>query len=193
MQKLRVRWHIKPECYYLAAIAILIFPFKWIAAWTFAVAIHECAHFVALRLCGVTVYEIILGASGAIMKTDPMNDGVETICALAGPFGGICLLLFARRMPYAAICAIFQSLYNLLPFYPLDGGRALIGLLRLCVKTDVALRIYRFVSAFFLLAFFTVSVLFLCLGIGVLPLLFTVILLYKVRTENVLANNTNKL
>lgn len=51
--------------------------------------------------------------------------GSELICALAGPAGSIALLLLAEYMPKVAICGMVQGIYNLLPVYPLDGGRAL--------------------------------------------------------------------
>lgn len=44
-------------------------------------------------------------------------------CAAAGPLGSF---LFARAMtffPEASVCALVQGIYNLLPVYPLDGGR----------------------------------------------------------------------
>lgn len=49
----------------------------------------------------------------------------ELICALAGPLGSLALLCFLRIWPQAAICGSIQGTFNLLPLYPLDGGRVL--------------------------------------------------------------------
>ena len=58
-----------------------------------------------------------------------MSGGREVVCILAGPLGGLSLLLLCRRFPRVAICGMLQSVYNVLPIYPLDGGRALRGIL----------------------------------------------------------------
>ena len=53
-----------------------------------------------------------------------MTYGEECLCALAGPVGGFLLLSMCRIYPELAVWGMFQSIYNLLPVYPLDGGRA---------------------------------------------------------------------
>lgn len=108
-----------------AAMVLLVFPLKLILAWGLAVAVHEISHYIAIKLCGVDIIDLTIGAAGVNMQTVPMSKKQELACALAGPLGGFCLLLVARWLPYTAICAFIHSLFNLFPIYPLDGGRAL--------------------------------------------------------------------
>ncbi len=123
------RLHIHPQLYLLLALGFLLLPLPWILAWMAASAFHELCHYGALRLCGYRVYRLGISPEGAVMDTEPMSRVRELICALAGPLGGFALLLVARWFPRTALCGAFQSLYNLLPIYPLDGGRALRCLL----------------------------------------------------------------
>ncbi len=107
------------------ATAILLLPINWVAAWLFAAVFHESCHYIVLRLYNVRVFSMRIGFSGAIIETEPMQPKQELLTALAGPFGGLVLLLLIRIFPRIAICALLQSLFNLLPIYPFDGGRAL--------------------------------------------------------------------
>lgn len=109
---------------YLAAMVLLV-PGSWLASAWFAALFHELCHLGALLFLGHPARKIILSASGAEIVTEQMQPLHEWICALAGPLGGLSLLLFAKHWPMVAVCAAVHSLYNLLPIYPADGGRAL--------------------------------------------------------------------
>lgn len=109
----------------LGALLLLVLPLKWLAAASAAAVFHEVCHLAAVKLCGGGIRRMIVGGWGARMEVGPMSRGRELLCALAGPAGGLLLLLFADWIPRTAVCAAFQSVYNLLPMYPLDGGRAL--------------------------------------------------------------------
>ena len=74
---------------------------------------------------GGRIWEFRLCAGGAVMEATPMSAGRELLCVLAGPVGGLLLASFYRGIPRVAICAAAQSAFNLLPVYPLDGGRAM--------------------------------------------------------------------
>lgn len=108
----------------LLALALLILPFRWLLALLLAGTVHELGHYVALRVCGIQVSHFKIGIGGARMSVGAMGRWQELLCALAGPISGLCLVIFARWLPRTAICAVIQSAYNLLPVYPLDGGRA---------------------------------------------------------------------
>ncbi len=124
-------------CIFLAA-ALLLLPLKWVIAAAFAAFFHELCHYLAIYLCTREHTKLHIFSFGARLPLPPMSLGKELLCALAGPLGGLVLLFFARWMPRTALCAGFQSLYNLLPVYPLDGGRAVSCLLHLCFPPPVA-------------------------------------------------------
>lgn len=116
---------ISPVACILAAFAVLIVPMNWFLAAFIAAAVHELFHYGAVRLCGGRIRKLRIGSRGAVMDAVNLSPGKMLLCVLAGPLGGLFLLFIARWFPRIAICAAFQSAYNLLPLEPLDGGRAL--------------------------------------------------------------------
>ncbi len=121
----RIPVEFKSSFFLMVSVLILIVPLRWILAWFMATAIHELFHYLAIRISGGLVFSLKIGARGIIMETAPLTYGKELFAAFAGPLGGLSLLLFTRWYPELAICAYVQSAFNLLPVYPLDGGRAL--------------------------------------------------------------------
>ena len=122
---------IKPGFIIYFALLLLVLPIRWIFAWIVAAGIHELCHFVALRAMRIRVISLVVGCSGAVMQTESMHPWQELISAMCGPFGGLLLLLFRKWLPLLSACAIIQTLFNLLPIYPLDGGRVIVALLKL--------------------------------------------------------------
>ena len=114
---------IRPEAYLLLCVSLLLLPFKLVFAWMVSAAVHESFHYAALRLCRCAVPCVRVGAFGAKMETGYLTPGKELICAAAGPLSGIILLLFVKYIPLISVFGLLHSIFNLIPMYPLDGGR----------------------------------------------------------------------
>ena len=127
-----------PGLYFLLALLILQIPLQWLFSAVVSIAVHELFHYGAIRCCGYRVQSIHLGIRGVRIVTPPMLLWQELLCTLAGPFGGMLPLFLARWFPALALCSGFHTLYNLLPVYPQDGGRALRCGARLLLKERYA-------------------------------------------------------
>lgn len=166
-------------CFALA-VMILLLPPKWIMSAMIAALIHELCHYLAILACSGKTAGVGLYSFSARMALPEMGRGKELLCALAGPFGGLVLWFLAPRFPRLALCAAVQSLYNLMPVYPLDGGRALRCVLHIFLPPSAA----EFAEAFF--SWLTIGVLlilslyvFAVLRQGVLLLFATVVLVFR--------------
>lgn len=122
---------IDPWTYLFGAMLLLTVPLPWLAAAVTAAAFHEVCHLGAIALLGGTVTEIQIGPRGAQIGTRLPGKVQELLCALAGPAGSFLLGCLCRFFPRLAICGWIQGLFNLLPIYPLDGGRVLCCCLEL--------------------------------------------------------------
>lgn len=109
----------------LFAFSLLVLPLRWIFAAITAAIVHEACHALAVYLCGGRLQSFIVGKDGAVLIAGPMTVTRELLCTLAGPVGSALMVLTMPWLPRVAFCSAVHCLYNLLPIYPLDGGRAL--------------------------------------------------------------------
>ena len=129
---------IRPVAFLVPAFLLLVLPWQWVVAAAVAAGVHELSHLLALKLTGGYVEKIIVGGSGAVIQATPMEAFRECICALAGPLGSVALLLLYRQFPRTALCALVHGMYNLMPIFPMDGGRILRSILSLIMAPDKA-------------------------------------------------------
>jgi len=108
---------------------------------------HELCHAVVTRLEGGKVEKITLFIFGGVaqIQDEPRSPGRELLMAASGPamsilIAGVCFLgytLTATMWPwwltsplwYLATINLFVGVFNLLPGFPLDGGRVLRSIL----------------------------------------------------------------
>ena len=168
----------------LAALSVLLLPIRWIAALLLCAVVHEVSHILTMLALRVRIYEIVIGCAGAKICSEPMTLGQELLSAAAGPVGGVLLLLVARSTPEIALCALFQTAYNLLPVYPSDGGRIVMCLIRRCTPAGETrlYKVLRWLTVFVVLLACLYAAVFL--GFVMLPLAVVGILLVKNAEKN---------
>src|SRR5437773_892797 len=107
-----------------------------------SVLLHELAHSFVARRRGLPVKNITLFVFGGVsnIEKEPGSPGVEFQMAVVGPLtslliGGLAYLLFlllgqntsplAAILAYLAFANVLLGIFNLIPGFPLDGGRVL--------------------------------------------------------------------
>ena len=133
------------------------------------VLLHEYGHALAARRYGIATRDITLLPIGGVARLERMPDkpSQELVVALAGPLvniviaAGLCagLWLKGHWPPLAALNATsgslverlivvngFLVLFNLLPAFPMDGGRVLRAILALRTDYARATRIAAFIG-----------------------------------------------
>ena len=118
-----MRIEVKPGFWITAALWLLLVPLQLGVGVLLAAAVHELGHMAAVRITGGRVRALELGPGGARMTADEMGRGAELLCTLAGPVAGGMTVLLWRWYPELAVAGLVQTVFNLLPVYPLDGGR----------------------------------------------------------------------
>lgn len=102
--------------------------------WPFlaAMTVHELAHAAVLLLLGGEIESVRLSFAQVELRTGLLSDRMELWSTAAGPgINLLCGWLFRRWMPAFAAVSLLLALFNLLPVWPLDGGRLLRTLLRM--------------------------------------------------------------
>ena len=175
---------IKPGFYIFLAFFLLLFPTQWVIAWFISAIFHELCHCIALSVCHVRIVSVSVDVMGAEIETEAMSSFQELIAALAGPVGGLCLLVLSHWIPHIAICGLFQSAYNLLPVYPLDGGRALRCFITLFASVEGAAKIFSFLQSLILAVLFVLAgIAAFVWNLGPIPFIWSILLI--VRSTNI--------
>ena len=141
---------------------------------------HEFGHAFAASAFGIRTHDITLLPIGGLARLASMPDKPvqELIIALAGPavnvvIAGLLLLLTPMQslaklsqnpalmlggslIEYLLFANVFLVLFNMLPAFPMDGGRVLRSLLAMRTShlraTEIAARVGRWMALFFVIA-----------------------------------------
>ena len=138
----RVRIRIKLSFWLFLVVAVVFKQGYFATMYSFAVILHEASHYVVASKLFYHCKEIQLGIFGAVLYGDFQDvQGSDRMkIALAGPLCNVALCLACLALWWIAPDAYYFSesfftanatmaCVNMLPCYPLDGGRVLTGAL----------------------------------------------------------------
>lgn len=169
-----------------AFVALLCAYFYFDPAETFlpfllAVTLHEAGHLLALRCMRVQVHKVSFQLTGAVIHTQPLRYPQEGLAAAAGPLVNLlCTLVFLHKNPAFALVNLLLLFFNLLPLYPLDGGRILRALLHMLLNDAAACIAEKLISGVCLTAVAACAVYLTCVWhAGPWPILLCVLLILR--------------
>ncbi len=106
--------------------------------------LHELGHLAVLACFHRAIRGITLGAGGAKIETEGLSYRQEVLSAAAGPAANLLSAgLTLRILPVFALVSLALAAVNLLPLYPMDGGRILRASLLSRLPPERAGRILR--------------------------------------------------
>lgn len=178
---------VSPYIFIYLSFLFLLFPIQWVGAFALAVIIHEGFHMIAIHLLKGKILSIHIGSSGMIMETSGLSGYREAISACMGPIGSILIIFLGKWLPRTAACGVIHCIFNLIPLFPLDGGRILRGTLYAILKPPKANKIFLISQRVIIVVIICFS-LFFVMKIGVFPIIFALFLICKVKREKLLAN-----
>lgn len=119
-----------------------------------SVALHELGHSVVARAKGSYIHEIVLYPFGGAAKISniPKRPIDEILVALAGPAVSLVLALVFRQIELLRFLGYLNGMlffFNILPVFPMDGGRVLRAALAIKKSRVEATRIAATVGKYF--------------------------------------------
>lgn len=174
-----------PTVYLFAIISILTASYKIFIIISFLIVIHELGHFLTAKVLGLETDSIYLYPLGGISKINmPLNIPIykDILILIMGPIFQClsCYILLCVFNDYELItnCHIGILIFNLLPIYPLDGGKLLNIIFTCIIPYRISYRIIIYISYLF-----NIILLFCNDKISINMILIYIVLIVMIRKE----------
>ena len=158
---------------FITGFSSVIFPY------IVAVTLHELGHAYVAKKCGYRLNKIWVLPFGACIsfKEFSFDPKDEIKIAFAGPVVNLILIILTMAcwwifpISYAytytfAITNFSIAIFNLLPVFPLDGGRILTGMLRINIKPKKVFKFACLINYIFSLLFFVLFIVSIFISIN---------------------------
>ncbi len=185
---------IDKSCYIFIILALLSAHFQMLLIISFLLLIHECGHFFTALIFKWPTEKIVFYPFGGVSKfSHAINCSLkeEILVLLMGPIMQLIFYYFLTNVDiftnyYSSITIINYSIliFNLLPIYPLDGGRLLHCFICYFTSYNLSFKIIYFISYLLLL----IIILLFIYNPSINLLLIFIILIIKLLKEQKLTN-----
>ena len=162
-----------------------------------ALLMHELCHFYVAKKCGYRMEKIVLYPFGVSLcgETDEFSFSDEIKISLAGPFFNlfICVLcvaswwLFPLSYYYLSVFCFVNLIccvFNILPVFPLDGGRVLLAVFSLFLHRKKAVLCVKLITLLFSIFLFIIFIFSLFVKINISFGLISILLISSVFSED---------
>lgn len=163
---------------YESSLMVLIVTLLWTALLLVSIALHEFGHILVAQRYGMRVRDVVLTAIGSVarLEGDTKRPHVDVRIAFGGPvvslaLAGIGALILALELQFGSFLHLkigtllfvansILFLINILPCFPMDGGRILRGALVSRKGKREANRIVSIVGRYICFTLATLSIVF---------------------------------
>lgn len=115
----------------LWVLTLLMFFYDKAADYALAIAVHECGHLFAMRLCRVGVRSLVLSSGGLVIElSGAVGYKRNLFVSAAGPIFSVGLYFLSLPFfPSLAAVSLMLGLLNMLPFPSFDGYGVVVSAL----------------------------------------------------------------
>ncbi len=192
---------INPLFVIFCVFIIFLRKYTFLLTSLIALLIHELVHIFFARIKGYRVKKFSISPFGATLDFDKnLKNNEEPLIALCAPiiniFVSILIVsswwLFPSTYPYTynfCLANLFLGIYNLLPFFPFDGGRAVLAVTKNKQKTLKIMTIAGLIVGVIFVILGIISIFFefnIALLFGGITLIYSIILFSKKASKSLI-------
>lgn len=172
---------------YISLFMILLYNYffgnlKLFVMFYLFILMHELSHMIMAIILDVDIQEISLMPIGVNAKyKGKISNRKELFVSLAGPIASmIFALLYNNKLYFIINTCIFS--FNILPIYPLDGGRILRIILKFIFGDRIGIKVSQYISYILIFVLLVISI-FLVLYYKYFFLLFLTLYIFRITRE----------